>query len=342
MHENLQLREYLAQLSQARVTVFGDFCLDVYWVVDEGSEELSVETGLPLRRVREQRQSLGGAGNVAANLMALGVRQVHAVGVAGNDIFGNALLDLLAQTDIGFNHFDRCSDWQTMVYAKPLHLGKEQNRFDFGAFNQISTEVEDRLLQRLESAVRESDVVILNQQVPGGINGRRLIAGINQIIRAHPRVRFLVDSRHCPSEYSGALLKLNAEEAARFLGESFHGPPSQASALNYAARISATTGKTVFLTRGEHGILIAEGQDGTIVKGLKITEAVDTVGAGDTVVAALGAALGCGLDNKTAAELANLAAAVTVRKLHTTGTASPAEILQAADSLEYATEEASV
>ena len=74
----------LTKLPAARVTVFGDFCLDAYWLIDDGEPEVSVETALGVHRVRTQRYSLGGAGNVAANLVDLGVGQVRAVGLIGD------------------------------------------------------------------------------------------------------------------------------------------------------------------------------------------------------------------------------------------------------------------
>src|ERR1039458_6878325 len=67
----------LQSMHKAKVAVAGDFCLDAYWHLDEGPEEESIETGLPVHRVTDQRYSPGGAGNVVANLVALGVGQVR-------------------------------------------------------------------------------------------------------------------------------------------------------------------------------------------------------------------------------------------------------------------------
>src|ERR1039458_2895153 len=89
------LEDALASLKQVQVAVFGDFCLDAYWDLDTGESELSVETGLQVRRVRTQRYSLGGAGNVVANLADLGVRSIGAIGVVGTDLFGAETLRIL-------------------------------------------------------------------------------------------------------------------------------------------------------------------------------------------------------------------------------------------------------
>jgi len=329
------LEDSLLNIPKVKVTVFGDFCLDVYWLLDADESELSVETGLPLRRVREQRYSLGGAGNVVANLVALGVAEVRAIGVTGKDVFGAALENLLWGRGVNLEGFEAEDGWQTMVYAKPCRGETEDNRLDFGAFNCALPALQDRLIANLSAAAKESDVVILNQQVPGGLSTPKMIQRINTIITGNPKVKFVVDARHYASSYAPAVLKLNAEEAALFLGESFTGHLPLAKALEFASRISAKTGKAAFLTRGEHGIVVAENGAVSTVNGLQIVDRIDTVGAGDTVVATLSAALGSGQDADAAAHLANVAAMVTVRKLQTTGTASPDEIREAAKDLNY-------
>ncbi len=305
------LQECLARLPQARVGVFGDFCLDAYWLVDPDEGELSVETGLPVRRVRRQRYSPGGAGNVAANLAALGVARVRAVGLVGEDLFGRqlpALLDGLGVETEGM--LTGGEGWQTMVYAKPCVGERELNRIDFGTFNEISSADIDALAERLDAAAGECDAVVLNQQVPRGVSVPAMIERINHVIAAHPTCTFLVDSRHHPQRYRGAALKVNAHEAAALC----------------VAPESAAAARPVFITRGEEGILVLAADGMHEVAGIASPGPVDPVGAGDTVAAALAAALGSGSDPVTAARVANLAAAVTVRKLQATGTATPDEI----------------
>ena len=119
------LEQALTSLQSKAVTVFGDFCLDAYWALDESEPELSLETQLPVRRVREQRYSLGGAGNVVANLIDLGVREVRAIGAIGSDLFGQKLCALLRQRGADVTKLlDFGETWQTMVYAKPMRGGE--------------------------------------------------------------------------------------------------------------------------------------------------------------------------------------------------------------------------
>ncbi|HRU05961.1 MAG TPA: PfkB family carbohydrate kinase [Candidatus Brocadiia bacterium] len=323
------LEDCLRAIPRARVTVFGDFCLDAYWLIDQDLSEVSVETGLPVRRVRRQRYSLGGAGNVVANLAALGVGRVHAVGVVGADLFGLQLRQLLNDLNVVSDGLlTQEEEWHTLVYAKPCIGGVEQNRLDFGGFNHLSAATADRLAGALASAAASSDVVVLNQQVPGGVSTPEMIERINRVVAAQPDCRFIVDSRHRTEMYKGCMLKLNAHEAARVLGETRprEARVSARDARDFARRLYEERRLPVFITRGENGILVQDGCGVTQVPGIQILERVDTVGCGDTALSAIAASLASGAAPVTAAMLANIAASITARKLQTTGTATPEEI----------------
>lgn len=330
------LEAALAPLGNVNAAVLGDFCLDSYWLLDTETTELSVETGLAVRRVRAQRYSLGGAGNVAANLADLGVRSIRAIGVVGRDLFGAEMLRLLGERGVKTDEgMVADADWQTMVYAKPCAGAVEESRIDFGAFNELSAKTIDRMIAGLEAAAAVSDVVILNQQVPAGVSPPRVIERINACIAKFPKTRFIVDARHRQSLYRGAIMKLNAREAAEFLGQTGDAYFTEAEVRGLALRIAEATGKPVFLTRGEHGMVVADNGKVDEVPGIQVLGETDPVGAGDTVVAALAAALGSGQAPLTAARLANTAAVVTVQKLQTTGTATPEEILAVGPSPDY-------
>jgi rfaE bifunctional protein kinase chain/domain len=323
------LEECLAALGRTRVAVFGDFCLDAYWLIDRDTGELSIETGLPVHRVRQQRYGLGGAGNVVANLADLGVARVRAVGLIGDDLFGRQMRELLRQRNVDADGLlDGQADWQTLVYAKPCLGDEELNRVDFGAFNALAPATLDALAEQLDRAAADSDIVILNQQVPGGVSTDVMIERINDIIARRSGCRFIVDSRHRAEQYRGAMLKLNAHEAARLLGapRPLEERISSEDADDLAARLFARTGQPVFVTRGPNGIVVADPAGLRDVPGIQVLGRIDPVGAGDAVLAALAAVLGSGGDHLAAARLANLAAWITIHKLQTTGTASPAEL----------------
>jgi rfaE bifunctional protein kinase chain/domain len=330
-----EIPELLQRMKSAKLTVFGDFCVDAYWELCGKAEENSIETGLAVRHVKEQRYSLGGAGSVLANLIDMGVGCVRAVGLSGNDIFGESLRTLLSERGADTSGFITDPEWTTMVYAKPCFGDREDSRIDFGAFNVIRPELQDALLQKLSAAAAQSDVVILNQQVPAGLSTPDTIRRINAIIAAHPKCLFFADARHHARDYRGATLKLNIREAVGYLRKQGADLFSDRSAREFALHISGLTGKPAFLTRGELGLVIAVNDEAILIPGLQVIEQTDAVGAGDAVVAALAAGLAVGASPVLAGVLANISAMITVRKLKSTGTASVAEILKETKELNY-------
>jgi rfaE bifunctional protein kinase chain/domain len=328
-----EVEEALRRAASASVAVFGDLCLDAYWQMAPGADEVSVETGRPVRRVRSQSWSPGGAANVAADLRALAVREVRAVGLVGEDLFGRHLIALLEALGVDCCGVLCCQgDWQTMVYGKPYVADEEQDRVDFGAFNRLAAPSMDALAAEVARAAEACDAVVLNQQVPAGTSPPAMVERLNEVIAAHPGCAFLVDSRHHAELYRGAMLKVNAREAARLCGEErpAAAPVSAEEARRFAAELSARTGRPVFVTRGADGIAVSDAEGVDEFAGVPPDGPSDPVGAGDAAAAALAAVIGAGGTPRQAARIANLAASVTVRKLRTTGAASPDEIRHAA------------
>jgi bifunctional ADP-heptose synthase (sugar kinase/adenylyltransferase) len=210
------ISELLTRFAQARVAVLGDICLDAYWHLEERAEK-SLETGLPVQHVERQVYSPGGAGNVAANLAALGVGKVSVLGIVGQDFFGGKLLSLLTARGIDIRGvLTENGTWQTYVYAKPILRGRELSRLDFGGFNAPSEAAVGRIVALLEKAASSHDVLIVNQQIQDGIyRCDAVLEAINRIGAGHPHLKILVDSRHYGARFKHVILKANIEEAAR-------------------------------------------------------------------------------------------------------------------------------
>lgn len=328
------IESLLESIESVTVGVLGDFSLDAYWDLDRSREELSVETWLPVNVVKAQRYSLGGAGNVVANLTALGVGRVRAFGVIGDDLFGRELVAQLGAIGVETGGLVvQAEGWESTVFAKPHVDDEEQRRFDFGTYNAIAPQTESRLIETLEAALDGVDVLIVNQQIPSGWHSARVIDELNRLIAARPDRLFLVDSRHKCQRFSGAVLKLNDLEAAAVCGESRDPNEliSDEDVERYASVIQQRTGRSVIVTLGERGMLVRDGAVSTTVAAPMVEGETDTVGAGDTATSALAACLGAGASCADATRVASLAAAVTVKKLRQCGTASADEILALAD-----------
>ena len=325
--------DLLTDIRPMRVAVIGDFCLDVYLVLDPAAAEISVETGLPTRPVAEQRYSLGGAGNVAANLAALGCTRVRAFGVIGEDPFGAEMARILRRTGIDTGGvLTQGEGWDTCAYTKVLEEGKagqrESNRIDYGTFNRLRPDSADRLAAQLAGALADgrADAVIINQQVRHGLHSDCLRRSLQDLIRQHPDTPWVTDSRDFANDFAGTVRKLNEAEAVAAAGGALASGDRLRSAPAAAQELFQRWGTPVFVTRGERGCLSCDGGGVTELPAPKMPTDVDPVGAGDAFLAGLTAALAAGREPGVAAAFAGLAAGVTVTKLHRTGTASAREI----------------
>jgi rfaE bifunctional protein kinase chain/domain len=329
-----RIAQLLESVSCISVGVLGDFCLDAYWELDQGMSELSLETGKPTVAVTHQRYSPGGAGNVAHNLIALGVKRVPVFGVAGTDPFGRELQKQLSELGTANGLTLQETAWQTPVYAKPYRGTEEQNRIDFGRFNELSRESERTLIRQLNTELKNLDGLVINQQLPKSIYTPGLVEALHTFARQWPGKVFLVDARHRIRDFQAMICKLNAVEAAHVFGKEIRDNESATDEelRQFAEQIFARTGRPVFITRSRRGILFFDGAAIVHVPAEEVPKPTDPVGAGDTVVAALTAALASGIGLRDSARLASLAASVSIRKLKQTGTATPDEILALSSS----------
>lgn len=319
----------LEAAKKTTVVLIGDFCLDIYFHIRSEDSEPSLETGFTVRRVSTLTDSLGGAGNVFANLCALGAGNVIPVGVIGADLFGQEMLRLMAGLQPSEHRLTvQQRGWTTPAYMKPIVDGKERERIDTGVRNAIDGEVVCKLLADVRRALKTADVVLINQQLEDTIYTDEFIAGLNELARENPQVPFIVDSRTMQRRFKGMWHKLNTHEVAAELGitldpmQSFM-PADELRSL--MTRYRELTGDPLIVSRGEFGAMACDGEF-TSAEGLSLLTELDTVGAGDSFFSGFALSLAGGLTIGQALHIGNSVAGVTVQKLHQTGTCSPEEL----------------
>ncbi len=323
-----QLNKILKKLQGSHIGVVGDFCLDDYWEMDYTASEISIETGLSTRPVRSQRYTPGGAGNVVNNLAAIGIGHVEAFGVVGNDPFGAELLQILSKLADTAAMVTQESACTTPVYIKPVRNGEEEGRIDFGDYNVLAEETAHTLMSHLAARLPHLDALIVNQQLSSGIHVPQFRGALQRLIEVSPLRTIVVDARDCPDAYTHCIHKLNDREALRLLGEneSERDEITEAHVIAAGTKLYERWGRPLFVTRGGHGCVVIDESGEHTRAAVPVRGPVDTVGAGDSFLSGVTAALATGEDNVTAAELGTLAAGVTVQKLLVTGTATPTEL----------------
>ena len=327
----IQIENILSRISAVKIAVYGDFCLDSYWIMDKRGSEISIETGLKAEAVSKHYYSPGGAGNVVANLAALKPEKIKVIGTVGDDIHGRELT--LQLQNLGTDTtslFIQDKNFDTYTYLKRHVDGKEQPRIDFGLFNERSLDTDEKILHAIEETLNEYDALIFNQQVLGSINNESFIEKANLLFKKYNQKIIMLDSRHYNSRFENTYRKANDRETAALLGISVNPDEliSTGNVKKYGAAVFEKTQKPVFVTCGERGILAFDATGNHEIPGLQLKGKLDTVGAGDTTISAITLCMAAGLHAGDAAMFANFAAAVTVQKLYTTGTATGEEILK--------------
>jgi rfaE bifunctional protein kinase chain/domain len=303
----------LAEISRARVLVVGDVMLDRYWFGEV--DRISPEAPVPVVRVARREDRLGGAANVARNVVSLGA-QATLVGVVGADEAGGRIRELAAEDGI---RAELVSDAGHPTTLKMRVLGRQQQllRVDF------EDHPGDVPLDALEALMRQQlpqhDIVVLSDYAKGALaRVQRLIELARQA-----GVPVLVDPKGDQyAHYRGATaVTPNRSEMQQAVGRwsSEDDLAARAQALRADLQLEA-----LLVTRSEQGMTLFTDAGRSHVDA-QAHEVFDVSGAGDTVLATLAVTRAAGLPWPAAMEWANRAGGVVVGKLGTS-TVTPAEL----------------
>ena len=313
-----RLEQLLDNARKAKIGLIGDLCLDMYWLADMRLSELSRETPHYPLPVVEERYQPGGAGNAACNIAALKPGLFRVVGLTGDDWRGDLLRRALAENGIDGKYIISDSSVTTNTYIKPLRKGisdvvYEDPRLDFENRAPILEAAERKVLSALDEAAQELDVICVSDQMLYGC----ITAGKTVI----------VDSRYHAADYKNVIVKPNEVEIVRAFADGRE--RSLEGLAELAAEVSLRNGRLTLTTLGGQGCFIAEGGSVVRVPACAVEPPIDFCGAGDTFLAGFGTMIAGGASPAEVAKAANLCAAVTIKKIGTTGTASRDEILAA-------------
>lgn len=322
-----RISEIFTQIKQLKIAIIGDFAVDFYYEILQKTNEISLETKKEVFWAKKPKTSLGGAGNVCANLAGLGVKNINPVGIIGQDIFAREMKNLFEK--IGANHENiiELNNWDTCTYTKPIDGNCEQNRIDFGTNNSIEESVFDKLLGNLEKQLPSIDLIIINQQFPKPLLTEIRIEKLNNLINKYPKCIALADLRTNGLAIRNSILKVNVSELAQLLLISDLEEENEQDCKKNIVKLAQKIDCQILLTRGKEGIMFHDKKSIYQSNALKIDNEIDTVGAGDTVVSAFATAYKSTGNIVESLEIANLAAAVSIQKIKQTGTASEGEIV---------------
>ena len=299
-----------------RVVVVGDVMIDE-WIWGDVSR-ISPEAPVPVVAVREHTFTLGGAGNVANNLRALGAR-VSFVGGIGNDPEGARLRAMFDDLGVDARGLIALGDRPTTRKTRVVAHNQQVVRADWESSAPLRDADRGMVVDRVREIARDAHAVVLSDYAKGFLHRDVVEAALAApVVVADPKPNNV-------GMFAGVTcIAPNVGEASRASGIAV----VDAASLEAAARelIRMLGCRFVLITRGEHGMsLFGAGGERFDVPAVART-VYDVSGAGDTVVAVLTLALAAEIPATTATQLANFAAGAVVEKLGT-ATATPGEIV---------------
>jgi len=302
--------KHLAALADQAVLCVGDLMLDEF-VYGEVSR-ISPEAPAPVLAVKRTEVMIGGAGNVARNLVALGARCVF-VGVVGDDNAGRALADALGDHPLIDFHLVVDSARQTTRKVRFVseHFSTHLLRADWEVAAPVDRASEDALIGHVIEALPDVGAVVLSDYAKGALTAR-VVRAVIEAANAAGRPVVVDPKARDYSIYRGAtLITPNRQELAEATHRAANSDDEIAAAA--AALGNALGAQAVLVTRSEHGMTLVGGGGAVHVPAYPV-RVRDVSGAGDTVVAVLAAMLAMGADFESATRAANAAAAVVVGK----------------------------
>ncbi|HEY9013523.1 MAG TPA: PfkB family carbohydrate kinase [Gemmatimonadales bacterium] len=314
-----RLLQLLQRIKSSRVVVVGDIMLDRYLIGD--TDRLSPEAPVPVVTVAERHAALGGAANVAANVVAMGAHCLL-VGVVGDDGDGAAIRQELAVGRLQDRFVLTAAGRPTTSKTRIIARGQQIVRIDDEVDTLLDGADEARLVAAAREALADADALLLEDYNKGALSPG-LIAAVMEVARRRG-IPVVVDPKYRQFfEYAGAtVFKPNRRELESALGAAVD--LKNGNALpDVLARLKVDN---LLLTLGPEGMVLVT-KDGSLTQIPSIARQVfDVSGAGDTVTAWVGTALAAGATVREAAQLANYAAGVEVGKAGV-ATVSPDEVL---------------
>jgi rfaE bifunctional protein kinase chain/domain len=293
------------RLAKARVLVVGDAMLDRYWY--GAVDRISPEAPVPVVRVTRTEERIGGAANVASNIVALGAK-ASLLTVVGEDEASHQLENLVANSGIT-PYFGRDAKLKTTVKLRVIGRQQQLIRLDFE--NTPDTEVLASQSTAFEKLCPAHDAVLFSDYGKGGLTH---ISTMIDHAKAAGKVVLIDPKGSDYSRYQNAsVITPNRQELEQVIGHWSSGTDLQAKAQKLRMDLNL---QALLLTRSEAGMTLFDAQGQLHVPAVA-REVFDVTGAGDTVIATLAALAAAGMSLRDAVPIANQAGGIVVGKFGT-------------------------
>ena len=301
----------LNNIEKKNILVVGDVMLDTYFTGDV--KRISPEAPVPIFRKKSERSVLGGAANVAANLIAAG-QNVSMMAMVGNDVIGEHLKSIFEKQGVDTSlvvSLERCTTEKTRFLVSN---NQQVLRLDVEDTHPLSHDECERMLKAFDEKIEQFDLIILSDYLKGlltfeftqGVIQKAKAKGIPAIIDVKdPKV----------DKYKDAyLIKPNLKELQDLTGMSVESDEEIISASRELKELCNT--KYILTTCGARGMVLVGDDVPYFIESVG-KEVFDVTGAGDTTIAYLAACMVNGFEMEDSVNIANYAAGIQVSKVGT-------------------------
>jgi rfaE bifunctional protein kinase chain/domain len=293
----------IEQFKDVKVLVVGDVMIDAYYFGKV--DRISPEAPVPVVAVQTKEQRLGGAANVAMNLVALGAKPI-VCSVVGNDQEGKDLIRLFEQNGVGTDGIIRSDERITTVKLRVISHSTQMLRIDTEDTASIKDSDSNLLVEQIISLLDGAGAVVFEDYDKGVLTA----ANIAQITEAaHQRnIPVVVDPKKRNfASYNGAdLFKPNLKELKEGLNLTFDLNDRKSFETAILKMMADMQLKITMVTMSEKGVMITDGKSFEYIPA-HIRKIADVSGAGDTVISVAALCVALKLPIRRIAELSNLA-----------------------------------
>lgn len=308
----MNIETQLNNIKEKKILVVGDIMLDKYFFGD--ARRLSPEAPVPVLCKKRETTVLGGAANVARNLIRA-KQNVSIMSVIGNDTEGKILKSILEESKINTELLILDETRQTTVKTRMIGPNNAQMlRLDIEDTTPISEQILNKMLEQYEHQIKKFDVIIISDYKKGVLTVENT-AKMIEIANKNNKITLIDTKEPSYAKYKNAyLIKPNIEELRQLTKMSVENDEEIAKA---ATELRNQTGaKYVLATRGKDGMTLVDGDNVHHIRGVS-REVYDVSGAGDTAISYLAVGLANNFKIEDTVILSNAAGAVEVSKMGT-------------------------
>ncbi len=303
------------QITQLKVAVIGDVMLDTYWWGHV--ERISPEAPVPVVAVDKKEYRIGGAGNVALNIAAMGA-QAYALTVLGKDDDGDRLLQLFEQQEINSHYAVQTTDRVTTNKIRIMSRNQQMMRLDEETTQDIDTELEDRLLYAFDQLVAaESPNVVILEDYNKGVLTPRVIQRVIAVCQEQGIITAVDPKRKNFFAYQGVdIFKPNLKEVKEALNIIVEGSLEALLKDIHLQLSDKLRHRISFVTLSEKGVFYQSDGHAAIIPP-HLRNIADVSGAGDTVIAVASLIYAAAQDPALMAAVANIAGGLVCEEVGT-------------------------